>query len=105
MDQQIFTDGIGRISVIGGIVRLDLITYSATQLDARGQPQPVLTHRIVMGTDAFLRSSEKVLQVVQQLTGPARVAAPQPAPPKPQIEPPAPEQPKPAAPPPKANFP
>ncbi len=107
MDQQIFTDGIGRISVIGGIVRLDLVTYSATQLDARGQPQPVLTHRIVMGTDAFLRSSEKILQVVRQLTGPQppRVAASQPAPPRPQIAAPAPEQPKPAAPPPKAPFP
>jgi hypothetical protein len=26
MDQQIFTDGIGRITVIGGVVRLDLVT-------------------------------------------------------------------------------
>ncbi len=105
MDQQIFTDGIGRISVIGGIVRLDLVTYSATQTDARGQALPVLTHRIVMGTDAFLRSSEKILQVVQQLTQPAQPRVAAPPPPRPQIAAPTPEQPKPAAPPPKAPFP
>ncbi len=103
MDQQIFTDGIGRISVIGGIVRLDLVTYSATKADAQGQPAPVFTHRIVMGTDAFLRSSAKILEVVQTLTRQQqpRVAAPQPQP-APQIPPPEPQKP---APPPKDPFP
>jgi hypothetical protein len=26
MEQQLFTDGIGRITVIGGVVRLDMVT-------------------------------------------------------------------------------
>jgi len=79
--EQIFADGIGRISIIGGIVRLDLVTYSPTETDASGQPRPVITQRVVMGVEGFLRSSEKVIEAVQQLTkaAPARAAAPHPA--------------------------
>lgn len=86
MDQQHFTDGIGRITVIGGIVRLDLVTYSATESDANGQPRPVLTQRLLMSVDAFLRSSEKILETVQAITKAQQqraVPAPQqPAPPQ-----------------------
>ena len=46
MDQQIFTDGIGRITVIGGVVRLDLVTYSPNETDAQGKPRQ-------MGTEAM----------------------------------------------------
>jgi hypothetical protein len=68
MDQQHFIDGIGGITVIGGIVRLDLVTYSATEADANGQPRPVLTQRLLMSTEAFLRSSDKILETVQAIT-------------------------------------
>lgn len=67
MENQIFCDGIGRISVIGGVVRLDLFTYSPSETDANGQPRPILSHRIVMGMEGFVRSSEKVLDAVQQI--------------------------------------
>jgi hypothetical protein len=80
MDQQIFTDGIGRITVIGGVVRLDLVTYSPNETDAQGKPRQVFTQRVVMGTEAFLRSSEKVREIVQQLSHPGAHAQPQPAP-------------------------
>ncbi|MFO1248872.1 MAG: hypothetical protein U1E93_11775 [Alphaproteobacteria bacterium] len=95
MEPQLFTDGIGRITVIGGVVRLDMVTYSPNETDANGRPRQVFTQRIVMGTDAFLRSSEKIVEVVQQLTKAISAAqakpdaAPKPAP-----------QPAPAAPPP-----
>ena len=106
MEQHIYCDGIGRIAIIGGVVRLDLFTYSPTETDANGNPRPVLSHRIVMGTEGFVRSSEKVVEAVQFL---ARNRAPQPQaappPPRPQAPqwPPAqPTQsnPAPAAPPP-----
>jgi hypothetical protein len=105
MEQQIFCDGIGRISVIGGVVRLDLFTYSPSETDANGQPRPVLSHRIVMGIEGFVRSSEKVVEAVQQIQRamPAPQRQPQPAPqppqPVPQAQaprPPAPPQPQPA---------
>src|SRR3954467_13716611 len=90
MEQQIFCDGIGRISIIGGVVRLDLFTYSPTETDANGQPRPILSHRIVMGMDGFVRSSEKVVEAVQVITR-ARpdIPAPQPAQP---AQPPRPTQ-------------
>jgi hypothetical protein len=117
MENQLFTDGIGKITVIGGVVRLDLVTYSPTETDAQGRPLPVFTQRIVMGTEAFLRSSEKIAEMVQQITG--AIAAQQQAPataqrPMPvQAVPmqPVPPQPAPSsealvpAPPPKAPFP
>lgn len=68
MENQTFTDGIGRITVIGGIVRLDLVTYSPNETDASGQPRAIFTQRIVMGADAFLRSSEKILETARAIT-------------------------------------
>ena len=68
MEEQIFCDGIGRIAIIGGVVRLDLFTYSPSETDANGQPRPILSHRIVMGTEGFLRSSEKVVEAVQAIS-------------------------------------
>ena len=75
MEEQIFCDGIGRIAIIGGIVRLDLFTYSPTETDANGNPRPILSHRIVMGSDGFLHSSEKVVEAVQVIQ---RARQPQP---------------------------
>jgi len=60
MDNQVFSDGIGQIIVIGGTVRLDLITYSPTEKDAKGQPAPVFCERVIMSVDGFMRSAEKV---------------------------------------------
>lgn len=93
VEEQLFTDGIGRITVIGGVVRLDLVTYSPNETDPNGRPRQVFTKRVVMGTDAFLRSAEKVLEVVQQIargpqTAPQTPQAPQP--PQPKSEQPAP---------------
>ena len=109
MEHQIFSDGIGRISVIGGVVRLDLMTYSATETDAQGQPRAVLSQRVVMGAEGFLRASEKILEAAQQMTRATQQAKlqaqPQPPiktelPPQPQTqiqaEPAAPPAPKPA---------
>ena len=92
MEQQIFCDGIGRISVIGGVVRLDLFTYSPTETDANGSARPVLTHRIVMGTDGFLRSSEKVVEAVQLISHARPPQQSATRPPQPSPQPPRPPQ-------------
>lgn len=93
MEEQIFCDGIGRIAIIGGVVRLDLFTFSPTETDANGNPRPVLSHRIVMGTEGFLRSSEKVVEAVQHITRarPGQPAPPPAAPPRPPGQQPAPQ--------------
>jgi len=91
MEHQIYCDGIGRISVIEGMVRLDLYSYSPSETDANGNPRPVLSHRIVMGMDGFLRSSEKVIEAVKRISQARQqgAAPPPPSPPqRPQPRPP-----------------
>src|SRR6266404_4933623 len=68
MDQQMFSDGIGQVMVIGGTVRLDFVAYSATEKDAKGQHVPVFCQRIVMSLDGFLHSAEKIQEAAQAIS-------------------------------------
>ncbi len=85
MEEQVFTDGIGTISVIGGTVRLDFIAYSPTEKDPSGQPLAVFRQRIIMGTDTFLHSAEKMHEAAQALA--ARIGRSTPAPVEPSPKP------------------
>ena len=80
MSEQIFSDGIGSISIIGGIVRIDFIVLSPTEKDAGGQPKAIFQQQLVMGAEAFLRSTEKMQGAAQALaklvTQQASAAAP-----------------------------
>jgi len=67
VDEQVFADGIGAISMINGTVRVDLMAYSPTDLDAAGQPRPVFRQRVIMGLDAFLATAEKMHEAAQAL--------------------------------------
>jgi hypothetical protein len=76
MEQQTFADGIGRIAIIDGIVRLDLVAHSPTEAGPDGKPRPVFSHRVVMGVDQFLRAAEKIAETVKVIrTANARTAA------------------------------
>lgn len=77
MEQQVFSDGLGSISVIGGTVRLDFVVFSPTERDANGQPQPVFCQRVIMGADTFLRAAEKMNEAAQAVA--KRVASARPA--------------------------
>lgn len=79
MSTQLFSDGVGSITIIGGVVRIDLVTLSPTEKDANGQPKAVFQQQIVMGAEAFLRSTEKMHGAAQAL---AKMAAQQAMPPK-----------------------
>jgi hypothetical protein len=102
MQQQIFTDGIGKISVIGGVVRLDFMVYAPADPDApagalHGQPRQIFTHQVLMGVDAFTRAAGQCADAVKQIQAAGQPAPqPQPAPkpaPAPQAMPPAAPQP------------
>lgn len=105
MAEQVFSDGVGQVTVIGGVVRLDFVAYSPTEKDAKGQALPVFCQRIIMSSDSFLRSAEKIQEAAQAIAKlaprPREVTAIEAAP-TPQA-PPAPEQ-TPSAPP-KRPFP
>lgn len=79
MDRQIFSDGIGQITITGGTIRLDFVAYSATEKDAAGQPMAVFCQRVIMSVDGFLRSAEKIqeaVQAVSRLSQPSREVRP-----------------------------
>jgi hypothetical protein len=68
MEDQIFSDGIGAISIIGGTVRIDFVAISPTEKDAKGQPKVAFLQRIVMGTEGFIQAAEKMHGAKQALT-------------------------------------
>lgn len=74
MSTQLFSDGVGGIAIIGGIVRIDMVTLSPTEKDENGQPKAVFQQQLVMGIEAFLRSTEKMQGAAQAL---AKLAAQQ----------------------------
>ena len=68
MDQQISSDGIGQVTIIGGAVRLDFVTFSPTEKDAKGQPVAVFSHRVVMSLDGFMQSAVKLQEAAQAVS-------------------------------------
>jgi len=68
MDPQIFSDGIGQITIIGGTVRLDFVAYSPTEKDSKGQPLAVFRQRVIMATDGFLQSAGKIQETVDAIS-------------------------------------
>jgi len=67
MTDELFADGIGNITVTGSVVRMDLVSASATERDAEGKPRLVFRQRVIMPVDAFGRSFGAMQQVMQQL--------------------------------------
>lgn len=74
MDDQVFADGIGQISVIAGTVRVDFVAYSPVEKDARGQPVAVFRHRLIMSIESFFQTAEKIQEAAQALS--SRVSQP-----------------------------
>ncbi len=53
MGSELYTDGIGEITVTGSIIRIDLMSLSATERDEKNSPKAVFRQRIIMPVDAF----------------------------------------------------
>jgi hypothetical protein len=67
MEREIFADGIGEITLSGGMVRLDLVTLTGSQRNKDQPPQLEFRQRIVMPPDGFLRSFGAMENLVKQL--------------------------------------
>ena len=64
---EIFADGIGEITLSGGMVRMDLVTLVGTQQDDANPPKLEFRQRVVMPPDGFLRSFSAMENLVKQL--------------------------------------
>jgi hypothetical protein len=53
MRDELYADGIGEITVTGSIIRIDMVSLSATERDDKNTPRPELRQRIIMPLDGF----------------------------------------------------
>jgi hypothetical protein len=67
MQDEVYSDGIAEITVTGPIVRVDLMSLSPTERDAKNNPKAVFRQRIVMPVDAFANSVDLMRKAVQGL--------------------------------------
>ena len=65
--RDIFADGIGEITLAGGMVRMDLVTLVGSQNNEEDKPRLEPSQRIVMPPDGFLRSFSAMENLVKQL--------------------------------------
>ena len=61
MQSELYADAIGEITVTGTVVRIDMVSLSATMRDDAGQPTSEHRQRIVMSLEGFANSFD-VLQ-------------------------------------------
>lgn len=67
MEEQIFADDFGPITVTGPVVRFDLMIQSTTEKDSAGKPKLVPHQRVIMPIDAFLRAAQRMQGSVQDM--------------------------------------
>jgi hypothetical protein len=66
-DKEQFADGIGEITLSGGMVRMDLVTLVGSQNDPENKPRLEFSQRVIMPPDGFLRSFSAMENLVKQL--------------------------------------
>jgi len=65
--EEFFADGIGEITLAGGMVRMDLVSLTGNQGEEGNEPRLEARRRIVMPPDGFLRSFGAMENLVKQL--------------------------------------
>ena len=67
MEQQLYVDGIGEITVSGTIVRIDLVSLSPTERDVSNAPKSVFSQRLIMSVEGFANSVDLMQKALQGL--------------------------------------
>ena len=67
MHDELYTDGIGEITVSGTVVRVDLVSLSPTERDANNAPKSVFRQRLIFSVDGFANSVELMQKAFQGL--------------------------------------
>ena len=66
-NRESYADGIGEITLSGGMVRMGLVTLQGSQKNSESKPQLETSQRIIMPPDGFLRSFSAMENLVKQL--------------------------------------
>ena len=67
MDNEVFADVVGNISIDGGVIRIDLVSLSPTVKDENQKPVFAFKQRVVLPLDGFLRSFSIMEGFIKQL--------------------------------------
>lgn len=67
MVTDIFIDGASEVSVHNGIVRINLVTLSATEKDAKRRPVPEVRHQLIMSPKAMTELHGHLEAALQRL--------------------------------------
>ena len=78
MHDELYTDGVGEVTVSGTVVRVDLVSLSPTERDANGAPQSVFRQRLIFSLEGFANSVELMQKALQGLIEAGAVTRAQP---------------------------
>lgn len=67
MHDELFTDGVGEIMVSATVVRVDLVSLSATEREANGAPKSVFRQRLIFSLEGFANSVELMQKALEGL--------------------------------------
>jgi hypothetical protein len=67
MHNELYTDGVSEITITGSVVRVDLVSLSPTERDAKDNPKKVFQQRLIFSTDGFANSVELMQRALQGL--------------------------------------
>src|SRR5262245_23472542 len=67
MQDELYADGVGEITVTGPIVRINLVSLSATEKDGEGNPMPKLRQRVIMSVDGFANTVDLMQKALNGL--------------------------------------
>ena len=67
MHDELYTDGVGEITVSGTVVRVDLVTLSPTERDASNAPKSVFRQRLIFSVEGFANSVDVMQNALQGL--------------------------------------
>lgn len=79
MHDELYTDGVGEITVSGTVVRVDLVSLSPTERDANNTPKPVFRQRLIFSMEGFANSVELMQKALQGLIDAGAVRRNQPS--------------------------
>src|SRR5215472_4153058 len=78
MHDELYTDGVGEVTVSGTVVRVDLVSLSPIERDANGAPKSVFRQRLIFSLEGFANSVELMQKAFQGLVDAGAVTRTQP---------------------------
>lgn len=65
--QELYIDGIGNITFIGGVIRADLVTYSVEKKDEKGNPALMTKQHIILSPQGFVQSATAINNLMKKM--------------------------------------